>query len=235
MSDAPPPPTGSSEDMIRRQASILPPWFGPPGTTPPILGIPMAMAADVAAWAYEFIMYVRQQSRIKTATGGWLDMIAWDFFGSRLRRRLGQTDESFRRRILIEMFRPRNTRPAMIAVLKDLTGHAPRIFEPARPQDTGGIGTGGGMGIGVSGSIGSVGQPGEVFIDVYRTPEAGIAYAAGIGIPVGGIGVASRLTIADLAQVRGVLTDDDIRAAVVATRAEGVRVWMRILSSPRAA
>lgn len=235
MSETQPPPTGSAEDMIRRQASILPPWFGPPGTTPPILGIPMAMAADVAAWAYEFVMYVRQQSRIKTATGGWLDLIAWDFFGNRLRRRLGQADESLRRRILIEMFRPRNTRPAMIAVLKDLTGHTPRIFEPTRPADTGGIGISGGMGIGVSGSIGSVGQPGEVYIDVYRTPEAGIAYAAGIGTSGGGIGVASRLTIADLSQVRGALTDEDIRAAVVATRAEGITVWMRILSAPRPA
>lgn len=221
--------------MIRRQAAILPPWFGPPGIAPPVLRIPMAMGGWVASWVHDLIIFVRRQSRIKTATGGWLDLIAYDFFGNRVRRKLAQTDEAFRRRILIEMFRRRNTRPAMISALKDLTGFEPRIFEPARPQDTGGIGIAGGMGIGVSGAIGTIGQPGEVYIDVYRTPEAGIANVAGIGMSVGGIGVASRLVISDLSQVRGALTDEDIRAAVVATRAEGIRVWMRVLTARRAA
>lgn len=219
---------GDLEDMVARQAAVLPPWFGPPGTAPPVLRLPLLMAASVASWLYGLIAYAKKQTRIKTATGGWLDLIAFDFFGRRIRRRSGQTDDAFRTRILVELFRPRGTRPAMAAILRDLTGREPRIFEPQRPADVGGIGIDGGMGIGVAGAIGSLGVPGEVFIDVFRSPDAGIPYAAGIGIPVGGIGVPSRLVIASLEQIRGALRDVDVYDAVEATRPVGITTWVRI-------
>lgn len=229
--DPPAPPggkTGDLEDMIQRQAAVLPPWFGQPGTVPPILRLPLAMAGSVGVWLHQLIAYARRQTRIRTATEGWLDLIAYDFFGTRIRRRQGQGDESFRRRILVEMFRPRGTRPAMVSALRDLTGIEPRIFEPSRPQDTGGIGIPSGLGIGVAGAIGSIGMPGEVFIDVYRSPDAGIPYAAGIGVPVGGIGVPSRLVIGNLDEITGTLKDEDVFAAVEATRPVGVVAWVRI-------
>src|SRR4051812_13428650 len=108
--------------MIARQASVLPPWWGAPGTGPPGLRIPLSMAASVGSWIYDLIAYAKLQTRIRTATDGWLDLVAFDFFGGRIKRRAGQGDEAFRRRIMVEMFRPRATRPAMAAALKDLTG-----------------------------------------------------------------------------------------------------------------
>lgn len=220
--------TGDAEDMMARQIAVLPPWWGAPGIIPATLRLPLAMSARVGAWLHALFAYARLQTRIKTATGGWLDLIAWDFFGRRIRRRAGQPDDSFRRRILAEMFRPRATRPAMASALRDLTGREPRIFEPSRPQDTGGIGIPSGLAIGTTGAIGSLALPGNVFIDVYRSPDAGIAYAAGIGTPAGGIGIPSRLVIANLDLVRGALTDADVYGAIEATRPAGIIVWTRM-------
>ena len=220
--------TGDDEDMIARQASVLPPWFGAPGQAPPGLRLLLSMSSRLASWLHDLIAYARLQTRIRTATGGWLDLIGHDFYGARIVRRQGQGDESWRSRILIEMFRPRATRPAMAAVLRDLTGQEPRIFEPQRPQDVGGIGIPSGLGLGVAGAIGSLGRPGEVFIEVFRDPDAGIPFAAGIGASSGGVGVASRLVIGSLDQIRGGLTEADIYAAIEATRAVGIICWTRI-------
>ena len=224
MSDTPtPPPIGSDEDIVARQLAVLPPWWG----DDPLLRAVLRMPSRVGAWIFALLAYVEKQSRIKTADGGWLDKIAWDFFGNRVRRRAAQPDESFRRRILIEMFRPRVTRPAMRDVLLDLTGREPRIFEPNRPADTGGIGHPT-FAIGRSGAIGSLAAAGNVFIDVYRDPDAGIPFAAGIGVPSGGIGRPSRLVIGSLDRIRGALTDADVYAAINATRPAGIRVWVRL-------
>lgn len=220
--------TGDDDDMLARQAAAIPPWFGPPGILPGILRLPAAMSSRLGAWLYSLIVYARAQTRIATATGGWLDLIAWDFFGARVRRKPHQSDDRFRARIQAEMFRPRATRPAMAAMLRDLTGREPRIFEPNRPADTGGIGLPSGLAIGVSGAVGSVIAPGNVFIDVYRDPEAGIPYAAGIGVSTGGIGVASRAVIASLEEIRGALRDEDVYAAIEATRPVGIAIWVRL-------
>lgn len=220
--------TGDDEDMLARQAAVLPPWFGTPGILPVFLRVAMAMSSRIGAWLFALIAYAKAQTRIATATDGWLDLIAWDFFGTRVRRKPHQTDDAFRRRIQAEMFRPRATRPAMAAMLRDLTGNEPRIFEPNRPADTGGIGIPSGLAIGVSGAIGSIIAPGNVFIDVYRNPEAGIPYAAGIGASTGGIGVPSRAVIASLDEIRGALRDEDVYAAIEATRPVGITIWVRL-------
>lgn len=223
-----PPATGDLEDMIDRQAAVLPPWFGAPGTVPAVLRLPLSMAGAVGSYIYDLIGYAKLQTRLKTATGGWLDLAAFDFFGRRIRRREGQGDESFRRRILIELFRPRATRPAMISVLRDATGVTPRIFEPARPEDSGAWGAAGGMGYGASGVYGSTSLPGTAFIDVFRRPDAGIPYAAGYGTPAAGYGTGSRAVYSSLEQITGQLTDADIYATVEATRPAGVVTWVRI-------
>ncbi len=215
-----------------RMASILPPWFGTHGLLSPVMRMVMAMAAVVGQWMHGLLLFVRLQTRIRTATGGFLDLIAWDFFGPRVRRRTGQTDDSFRRRIQVEMFRPRATRPAMASIVNDLTGYQPRIFEPSRPYDAGGIGIPSNIGIGVAGALGSTSYPGNVFIDVLRAPNAGIPYASGIGIPAGGIGVPSRLVIASLDQIRGQLRDEDIYSAINATRPVGIQAWVRMVLAP---
>jgi hypothetical protein len=140
--------TGDREDMVARLRAVLPTrWF--PDGSPVLDGVLNGLAAGWS-WAYDQLQYVKAQTRIATATDVWLDIIANDFFGSRLVRHAGQGDKAFRGRIQRELFRERGTRGAIISVLQDLTGRAPVVFEPARPADTGGYasltGVGGGAG-----------------------------------------------------------------------------------------
>jgi hypothetical protein len=86
------------------------------------------------------INYVKLQTRIKTATDGFLDLISWDYFGPSLPRLTNEQDKAFRVRILANLLRPRATRAGMIAAITSLTGNAPIVVEPKRPLDTGGYG-----------------------------------------------------------------------------------------------
>ncbi len=73
--------------------------------------------AYATAFVYVLIAYAARQTRIKTATDGWLDMIAADFFGASLLRKPGQSDASFRARILADLFREQATRNGLVKVL----------------------------------------------------------------------------------------------------------------------
>ena len=131
---------------MARLRTVLPTrWF--PDSAPVLDGLLSGLASGWS-WAYQLLRYVKAQTRIATATDVWLDIIANDYFGDRLARRAGQSDGAFRNRIQRELFRERGTRGAIIAVLHDLTGRAPLVFEPARTTDTGGYasltGAGGG-------------------------------------------------------------------------------------------
>lgn len=165
--------TGDQNDIAGRIMATLPPWFA---TTTGNIGAVIQGAAAALALAYSLLTYAAQQTRIKTATDGWLDMIAADFFGGSLLRVSGQSDSSFRARILIAMFRERGTRLALSKVLVDLTGRTPRIFEPARPADAGGYSTGG-VGYGAAGGYGSLQHPSQVFVMAYRPIGGGVADA----------------------------------------------------------
>lgn len=74
---------------------------------------------------------LKKQIYLKSATGDYLDKWGYDLV--KLKRKYKENDESFRARILLEMFREYATRPALIALIKDVTGFAPiEIFEPIR-------------------------------------------------------------------------------------------------------
>lgn len=103
----------------------------------PVLDGLLAGVASVWTFAYSLLQFVVQQARMATASGVFVDMIAWDFFGSWLTRRPTETDASLLSRIKKELFRQKATRAAMICALTDLTGNVPTIFEPAYPLDTG--------------------------------------------------------------------------------------------------
>src|SRR6185312_15726155 len=100
--------TGDQQDMLARIKAVLPArWF--PDGSPVLDGLLDGMAAGWT-WAYELLQYVKQQTRLTTATDVWLDIIALDFFGKRLVRRANQGDAGFRLRIQRELFRERGTR-----------------------------------------------------------------------------------------------------------------------------
>ena len=167
--------TGDQADQVQRLKSVLPPWFG---ATFPLLGALLQGVAAVHAFLYSLIAFAALQTRIRTATGGWLDLIATDFFGLTLSRAPGQADAAFLNLIIINLFRERATRPAADRVLYDLTNRHSEIFEPGRPQDTGGYGMPC-TGYGLAGRYGSALLPFQAFITAYR-PLAGTPAAASV-------------------------------------------------------
>ena len=157
--------------MQARLRSALPGrWFG--DVAPVLDGV---LAGIAAIWVAVFaqLQAAIMQTRIATATAAFLDMIAVDFFGARFRRRVAEADVSFRGRLLRELRRERGTRGAVVAVLSDLTGRAPLVFEPARPADTGAWGSG--AGYGVAGGWGSLELPFQCFVTALRPTGQGIA------------------------------------------------------------
>lgn len=220
--------TGDQSDIYRRLRGYLPPWFGDEADTPIINGILNGLAYG-GSYVYGLLSYARLQTRIKTATDGWLDMIAADFFGDTLLRAANQSDASFRARILINILRERATRAALIRILQDLTGRTPIVVEPTRPMDTGSYG-GPLIGYGVAGAYGSLLLPFQAFVTAYRPIGTGIPLVAGYGISTGGYSQPSRASYASLSMIQGAVTDADIYAAVDSVKPVGTSVWTRISS-----
>lgn len=222
---------GDVSDMHRRLKRLLPPWFGHDQGETPRLDALMLGPATSLAFIYGVIAYVRSQTRIKTASAGWLDLISRDFFGAALPRLANQSDESFRARIISNILRPRGTRDAIRQALVDVTGKEPWIFEPMRPTDTGGYGLA--MGYGVAGRYGSMLLPYQMFLVAYRPLGAGVPNVAGYtpqaGPNAGTGGYAQgALEYISAAMISQTVTDADIYAAVEATRPAGTIVWMRL-------
>lgn len=212
---------GDQLDMFVRLKSLLPAgWFG---DTNPVLDGVMWGFAQALAWGYSLYLYAQAQTRIKTASDGWLDMIALDFFGTGLVRYQAQTDTSYRNRILINIFRERTTRNGMAKVLADLTGRAPLIVEPARSADVGCLGITSGLGVAM---VGSYSTPYQAFVTAYRPLGNGAANWPGVNTNPFGLATTSGLLPA--ANLNPAVSDADIVAAIEATRPAGSVVWYRI-------
>src|SRR5262252_8343292 len=78
---------GQLADMVKRLWATLAPWF-PDLSTAPVLNSVLTAIADGFAFCYSYLQFASLQTRIATATGGWLDLVAWDFFGTRFTRRM---------------------------------------------------------------------------------------------------------------------------------------------------
>ncbi len=219
---------GDAPDIVARLKAVLPPrWFA---DETPVLDAMLAGLAASWTWFYALLGYVRAQVRIATASDIWLDIIAQDFFGSRILRRANELDDALRRRIQHELVRERCTRAAVISVLADLTGRVPQIFEPARPADTGGYGAG--IGWGVAGGWGSLALPFQCFVTAFRPHRNGIAFVAGwgdAGSPSGGGGYGlGALEYASLTMVQQQVSDADIARAITEVLPVTTIVWTTI-------
>ncbi|MEB0133525.1 MULTISPECIES: hypothetical protein [unclassified Pseudomonas] len=215
---------GDQRDMFTRLKNLLPSsWFG---DTNPILDAALWGYAQALSWGYALYLYAKAQTRIKTASDGWLDLIALDFFGNNLLRRSTQLDQSYRNRILTNIFRERATHRGIDQVLFDLTGRHPIIVEPANPADCGGLG--GGLCLGVSGHVGSVVMPYQAFVTAYRPIGTGAANWPGIATNWFGLSLTSGLVPAS--QIYPQVSDADIIAAIESTKPFGTTVWYRIAS-----
>lgn len=78
--------TGDQTDIFRRIKALLPQWFS---DNTPVLDALLRGFAYATAFVYVLIAYAARQTRIKTATDGWLDMIAADFSARRCCASLG--------------------------------------------------------------------------------------------------------------------------------------------------
>jgi hypothetical protein len=220
---------GGEADILARLRAVLPArWF--PDSSPILDGLLSGFAAGWS-FAYQQLQYVRAQTRIGTASGIWLDIIAQDYFGSRLVRHAGQDDSAYRSAIQRELFRERGTRNALVSVLQDLTGRTPFIFEPARTTDTGGYtssaGGGGGIAYGNAGGWGSLTLPFQCFITAYRPRGGGIAMIGGWCSAAGAYGQGA-IQYASLAMVQAQVTDADIYNAVAGVLPVATIGWTRI-------
>jgi hypothetical protein len=230
---------GDISDFVRRLRAALPTrWF--PDIAPVLTGM-LTGFAEVWAFLYALLIYVIQQSRIATATGVFLDIIALDFFQGRIIRNVGEPDTHFRLRILSEILRPRATRAAVSQALTDLTGIPPIIFEPSLTSDTGGYNLGG-VGYNVAGGWGSLLLPFQAFITAFRPSGGGISGVSGYGniavgiSTTGGLGGYGQGAIewADLEMVQGAITDADIYATVAAAMPAATIGWTQGLAASQA-
>lgn len=194
--------TGDTNDIFARLKAVLPRWFGDLSNAPLVSALLQAFATT-QAFVYGLIVYAGLQLRIKTATDGWLDMIAADYFGGTFYRHSGQSDASFRTAIVLNLLRERGTRASVIKVLTDITGRTPKVIEFNWPRDTGVYG-GSWIGYGVAGAWGSRSMPLQAMVRAYRPTSLGAA-------PLGYIP-----------------TDAEILAAIEAVRPAGYTVYASI-------
>jgi hypothetical protein len=223
--------TGDQQDILSRLKQVLPlRWF--PDDTP-VLDTLLNGVAWAWAWVYNLLQYVITQARVSTAENTWLDLIAADFFGSSLGRRVGENDDSYRHRILLELIRERGTRHAVISSLLDQTGRSPAVFEPANTLDTGGYGSisgkPSGIAYGAAGGWGSLNLPFQFFVTAHRPVSVGIGSVSGWGCCGGGYGQGS-LEYANLTMMQGQVTDADICTSITDVLPVGVIAWTRISS-----
>ena len=219
--------TGDTTDVLGRLRAVLPKWFG--GSSP-ILDALLTGLATASASIYSLYSYVKLQTRILTASDGWLDMVAADFFGTAIVRKANQTDASFRATIIANLFREKATRNAIVLVLTALTGRAPKVIEPQRPADTGAY-SAPNSGYGSAGAYGSMLIPYQAFVQAYRPLTSGIPNIAGYGNAPAAYGVASQGgEYASMSMIVGFVQDADIYAAIDAIRPAGSTLWTKINS-----
>lgn len=216
--------TGDTTDILTRIKQVLPPrWFA---YTAPLRDAVLGGLSDQLAWAYSFIAYAKQQTRITTSTGFFLDLTAYDYFGRFIRRRAGELDAAFMPRIKKEILRERVTRVGMVEALTDLTGRAPIVFEPCNTSDTAGYGTH--CGYGVAGGYGNVALNNQVFLTVYRTGLQGVPGVDGYGGSIGGYG-AGAIEYVGPNMIVGAVTDSDIYSTIEATKPSGAICWTKLI------
>lgn len=175
--------TGSQQDFALRLRALLPTgWFpalpaAGEAETAPVLMAVLTGIGNQFAGIWSLLTYAKQQTRISTSTGSFIDATAVDYFGpGGLLRNTGETDAAYIARIKASLFPIRGTRAAVVAVVTALTGAAPFIVEPRNATDCKGRGSavqpaaGGGYGYGSPGlRYGSDSDPFQVFITINDT------------------------------------------------------------------
>lgn len=221
--------TGDQADIVARLKSILPSgWFpisGPNQTSPtPVLDGVLNGIANAGAWLYGLIAYARLQMRIQTSTGGWLDIAATDYFGTKVQRLDFESDAHYRIRILSGLPPVSSTRNAIASVVRKLTGYDPTFVELWVPGDCGAYGLLGGYDLfgAYSGSL-----PYQGFVSIKRV-YTGLPWVAGYDTPLAAYDKTGGGSMwADLSMAPGYVSDSQVFAAIRAVHAFGTVVWAK--------
>jgi hypothetical protein len=225
---------GDLSDFVSRLRAVLPKrWFAE--QSPNLVAL-LSSIATPWVWLYGLIAYVITQTRLATATDGWLDLIAFDYFGRNLSRRSSEADFAYRGRIQTALLREAATRSAVEAGLLNLIGSQPAIFEPANCMDTGSYGTvtttpnalNTGMAYGQAGGWGSLQLPLQFFVAVTRPATPGVGMLAGYGTPNGGYGEGA-ISYINLSLLPGNVVDADIQATLCRLLPINAVAWLRII------
>ena len=222
--------TGDAPDMLARIKRVVPSrWFA---YAAPLRDAVLGGLADQLAWVYSLIAFAKLQTRISTATGFFLDLIAFDYFGRFIRRRINELDAAFMARIKKELVRERVTRKGMIAALTDLTGKAPLIIEPWNPYDCGALSTPylalcNSACVGGAGFVGSTVYPSQVLITAYMPGLQGVPNISGFNCAPGGVGVGS-MAVISRSMITGAVTSNDVYSTIEATKPTGTICWVRL-------
>lgn len=225
---------GDFNDIILRFNTYLVRWFG---DEPPVVDSIIEGYAEVWAWFYLQYTYLRKQTRIKTATDVYLDLVSQDFFGEELPRKNNESDGNFRIRLLLNLFREKATREGMRKVLYDLTGFEPIIIEPYRPLDTGAYNVATTMGYNVAGRYSGANLQYQAYIIVFRPLFNGVGNFAALNVTNHGYNVVQSPTEVNpvlnaygaVSLLDSYVTDADIYHAVATTRMNSTRIWVKIV------
>lgn len=218
--------TGDQTDIQGRINNGLPPWFGDDN---PNLQTLITGGASVYVIAYALYLFAQLQTRIKSATGPFLDIVSTDFFGVELPRKGGESDASFLARILANLFQPKGTRRALINAIIQATNYEPDVFEPRKTSDTGGYGADCGLGYGGGGAYGSMAYPYQGWVIAYRASGV-LGGNAGYGTSAGAYGADSAMHYQSAIQLSA--SDQAIFDAINAVKVYGTIVWVQLQDPP---
>jgi hypothetical protein len=115
----------TADEFVEFLFSYLPPWFGDEN---PFLEAILTGFGTVSSFIYCNLVFIKNQTRIQTSTGDFLDISKQDYFNGLARNRCpNETDDNFRQYILNTLIAPRLTIQAIIDRLFDLTGRTPIV------------------------------------------------------------------------------------------------------------
>ena len=184
------------------------------------------------------MQFIAYGLRIKFAYGAALDTISQDYFGSGLPRNPGESDNSFRQRILQMLLIPRVTRPAIYNAILKVLGVTPRLSEPWAPGDTATIDLNSYLDVDGAQNV----APGRISDYIPYTGMIDIPIPVSSvtgGYPIYGIDIGCAIDVGTTALDMALLatnviestsTESSLNALVNAFKAMGITVWTRFLS-----
>lgn len=223
--------SGTQEDFAQRLAALLPAGWYPNAIvgdgTNPVLDSTLSATGQALSRLWTLLTYVQMQTRISSASEANLDVIAQDFLGSEIVRKVNETDDQFRTRIQQAILAPRITREALSQNIEALTGTKPTIVVPSSANDTGAWDTA--QTAWDVGLWGSEDIPRDVFITVTLPPGGGVPNA--MGWDVGAWDSPQTVWTDDSMAVVGI-TEQDVYDVINRTRPVNVRVWVKFGPQP---